>query len=98
MMCNRLVATIGSKATHRRVSRKAILDVDVPKACDTIQEPPGAPMALRLQGNLLYGVARVYQQQCGYVLYDAEKVQEDMQRFYRVLGTNSIDGKVGRAK
>jgi N terminus of Rad21 / Rec8 like protein len=49
----RLVATLGSKSALKKVTRKAILDVDVPKACGTIQDP-SAPMALRLQGNLLY--------------------------------------------
>jgi hypothetical protein len=49
----RLVATLGSKSNLRKVSRKAILDVDVIKTCDTIIEP-AAPMALRLSGNLLY--------------------------------------------
>jgi len=48
----RLVATLGSKSNLRKVSRKAILDVDVIKTCDTIIEP-AAPMALRLSGNLL---------------------------------------------
>ena len=52
---SRLVATLGSKSLLKKVTRKAILDVDVPKACDTIQDP-GAPMALRLQGNLLYAI------------------------------------------
>lgn len=49
---HRLVATLGSKSTLKKVSRKAILDVDVPKACETINHPE-APMALRLQSNLL---------------------------------------------
>ena len=49
---SRLVATLGSKSTLRKVNRKAILDVDVPKACETILAPE-APMALRLQSNLL---------------------------------------------
>jgi hypothetical protein len=49
---NRLVATLGSRSTLKKVTRKAILEVDVPKACETIQAP-SAPMALRLQGNLL---------------------------------------------
>jgi hypothetical protein len=49
----RLVATLGSKSNLKKVSRKAILDVDVIKTCDTIIEP-AAPMALRLSGNLLY--------------------------------------------
>lgn len=48
----RLVATLGSKSTASKVNRKAILDVDVPKACGMIIHPE-APMALRLQGNLL---------------------------------------------
>jgi hypothetical protein len=51
----RLVATLGSKSNLKKVSRKAILDVDVIKTCDTIIDPV-APMALRLSGNLLYVV------------------------------------------
>lgn len=48
----RLVATLGSKSNLKKVSRKAILDVDVVKTCDTIIEP-AAPMSLRLSSNLL---------------------------------------------
>jgi meiotic recombination protein REC8, fungi type len=36
----------------KKVSRKAIISVNVPKACETIIQPE-APMALRLQSNLL---------------------------------------------
>lgn len=49
---NRLVATLGSKSNLKKVNRKAILDVDVPATCRIIIEPE-APMALRLQSNLL---------------------------------------------
>jgi len=52
----RLVATLGQKSILKKVSRKAILDVDVPKACESISTPD-APMALRLQSNLLCAVA-----------------------------------------
>jgi meiotic recombination protein REC8 len=48
----RLVATLGQKSALRRVTRKAILEVDVKKACETISTPE-APMALRLQSSLL---------------------------------------------
>jgi meiotic recombination protein REC8, fungi type len=48
----RLVATLGAKSSTKKVTRKAILNVDVRKACDTIIQPE-APMALRLQSNLL---------------------------------------------
>ena len=49
----RLVATLGSKSVLKKVTRKAILDVDVRKTCETIIDP-SVSMALRLQGNLLY--------------------------------------------
>ena len=49
---NRLVATLGAKSNTKKVTKKAILEVDVKKACEVILEP-GAPMALRLQSNLL---------------------------------------------
>lgn len=93
-----LVATLGSKSTFKRVSRKAILDVDVQKACETIVEP-AAPMALRLQSNLLYGVARVYSQQCGYVLNDAEQAKNNMQMMLKVVkgvGLEAVGGTKGR--
>ncbi|KAF7550667.1 hypothetical protein G7Z17_g5541 [Cylindrodendrum hubeiense] len=91
-----LVATVG-KTTHRRVTRKAIQEVNVPKACEKIIDP-GAPLALRLQGNLLYGVSRVFSQQCHYVLSDAEKTQSDMLTFFRVMQTSELDPKAGKAK
>lgn len=90
------MATVG-KTTHRRVTRKAIQEVNVPKACEKIIDP-GAPLALRLQGNLLYGVSRVFAQQCHYVLSDAEKTQSDMLTFFRVMKTSELDPKAGKAK
>lgn len=48
----RLVATLGSRSNLKKVTRKAILGVDVPKACDTITDPSN-PLALRLQASLL---------------------------------------------
>lgn len=81
----RLVATLGSKSPLKRLTRKAILSVDVPKACETIVTPD-APMALRLQSNLLFGVTRVYAQQVGYVLGDVEGVRNGMRAMMRSLG------------
>ena len=52
---HRLVATLGSKTNNRKVNRKSILEVDVKKTCDIITQPE-APMALRLQGNLLWAL------------------------------------------
>ncbi|KAK0633128.1 Rec8 like protein-domain-containing protein [Immersiella caudata] len=93
-----LVSTIGLKTTNRKISKKAIQEVNVRGACGTILKP-GAPIALRLQGNLLFGVSRVYDQQCGYVLSDAEKVQNHLRSFHRAsLDGNALDPAAGRSK
>ncbi|EFQ97196.1 Rad21/Rec8 N terminal domain-containing protein [Nannizzia gypsea CBS 118893] len=92
-----LVATLGAKSTTRKVNRKAILEVDVPKACDMIIRPD-APMALRLQGNLLYGVSKVYHQQCGYALLDAEATRDRMRTMLKVIHSASLDPDAGKAR
>ncbi|KJZ74807.1 hypothetical protein HIM_05716 [Hirsutella minnesotensis 3608] len=97
-----LAATIGKgagsgKGVLRRLTRKAVQGVDVPKACETILNP-GAPLALRLQGSLLYGVSRVFAEQCRYMLSDTEKTQSDMMTFFRALQTNELDTQAGKTK
>ncbi|KAM0255826.1 hypothetical protein ACHAQJ_005413 [Trichoderma viride] len=91
-----LVATVG-KGNQKRLTKKAIQEVNVPKACEKILDP-GAPLALRLQGNLLYGVSRVFEQQCAYVLTDAEKTQSDMVTFFRIIQTSETDPRAGKTK
>ncbi len=85
------------KGQQKRVTKRAIQDVNVPRACETILDP-GAPLALRLQGSLLYGVSRVFLQQCGYVLSDAEKTQSDMMTFFRLMQTSELDPQAGKTK
>ncbi|KAH7037456.1 Rec8 like protein-domain-containing protein [Microdochium trichocladiopsis] len=92
-----LVATIGNRSSTRKVTKKAIQGVNVEKACGTILEP-GAPIALRLQGNLLYGVSRVYNQQCDYMLSDAQKVHANMEFFFRRLGAHELDMEQAKSR
>ncbi|KAI0400411.1 Rec8 like protein-domain-containing protein [Xylaria palmicola] len=92
-----LVATIGNRLGTRRVSRKAIQEVDVHNACGKILEP-GAPIALRLQGNLLYGVSRVYSQQYAYLVADAKKIQDQMQLFFNNFPGNQLDPGTVKAR
>ncbi|ORY18856.1 Rec8 like protein-domain-containing protein [Clohesyomyces aquaticus] len=92
-----LVATLGAKSNLRKINRKAILDVDVPKACQTIIDP-AAPMALRLQGNLLYGVSRVYLQQCGYVLSDAQNAHNAIRLMLKAMQDAGLDPEAGKAR
>ncbi|KND89781.1 Meiotic recombination protein rec8 [Tolypocladium ophioglossoides CBS 100239] len=89
--------TAAGNGAFRRLTRKAVQGVNVPKACETIIDP-GAPLALRLQGSLLYGISRVFAQQCGYMLSDAEKTQSDMMTFFRVLKTSETDPHAGKTK
>ncbi|KAB8231949.1 Rad21/Rec8 N terminal domain protein [Aspergillus alliaceus] len=92
-----LVATLGSKSISRKLNRKTILDVDVPRACHVIMDP-GAPMALRLQGNLLYGVSRVYSQQCSYTLTDVQTMHDKMRAMLKVLPGGGLDPTAGKAR
>ncbi|KAL1851020.1 R8 protein [Diaporthe australafricana] len=96
-----LVASLGVHTTNRKLNRKAIDSVNVPKACDTIEKPPGAPIALRLQGNLLYGVSGVYLKKHIYLLEDSQKMWTHMRAFYRSLQlspSNEIDMNAGKAR
>lgn len=88
-------------ANKRKLNRKAIERVNVPKACTTIEEPPGAPIALRLQGSLLFGVSGVYSKQNAYLLDDTQKMWSAMRTFYRSVqlsASNEIDQNAGKAK
>ncbi|KAK8073823.1 hypothetical protein PG994_004722 [Apiospora phragmitis] len=84
-----IVATIGSRSQTKRVTRKAIQEVEIDKAVEKIIEP-GAPIALRLQGSLLYGVSGVFKQQCQYLLTDAQKVNFHMNTFFKNMTRNEI--------
>ncbi|KAI4233995.1 MAG: hypothetical protein LQ352_008205 [Teloschistes flavicans] len=55
-------------------------------------------MALRLQSNLLYGVSRVYLQQCGYTLSDAQSMQTSMKFLSKIIRTASLDPNAGKAR
>ncbi len=78
--------------------RKVVLDVSVQKACGTIKDPPGAPIALRLQGTLLYGTTRIYQEQCQYVLNDSERTQRAMLKLCSSFLDDKLDSNAGKAK
>ncbi|KAI9693347.1 MAG: hypothetical protein M1822_005343, partial [Bathelium mastoideum] len=84
-------------STLRKVNRKDIQAVNVKKACETIVTPT-APMALRLQSNLLYGVSRVHSQQCTYVLTDAQNAQQNIHALFKVVHTAQLDPEAGRAR
>lgn len=48
-------------------------------------------MALRLQSSLLFGVSRVYNQQVGYVLQDAQTAQNNIRALFKIVKGNALD-------
>ncbi|KAG4306341.1 hypothetical protein PORY_000329 [Pneumocystis oryctolagi] len=56
-----LAATLGSKSSLKKLQKREILSVNVPKACKYLSEPP-EPLALRLSSNLMMGVTRIFDQ------------------------------------
>jgi meiotic recombination protein REC8, fungi type len=58
----RLAATLGAKSVLKKLQKREILSVDVPRACAFVSGED-EPLALRLSSNLMYGVTRVYSQQ-----------------------------------
>ena len=45
-----------------------------------------------------YGVSRVYSQQCGYVLTDAQTAQSNMRALLRAVRTSALDPEAGKAR
>ncbi|KAF3765058.1 hypothetical protein M406DRAFT_70440 [Cryphonectria parasitica EP155] len=96
-----LVANSSNNGNGRQLHRKIIEKVNVPQACDTIEKPPGAPIALRLQGSLLYGVSGVFNKHSTYLLTDVEKVCGQIRASLcksQKASQNAIDPKAGKAK
>ncbi|KAF8533014.1 Rec8 like protein-domain-containing protein [Trichophaea hybrida] len=86
-----LVATLGlSRTALRKIGRKDILSVNVPKACDTVTNP-AAPLALRLQSNLLVGISRVYGQQFEYFYHDVTNAHTSIKKLDMVNKQANID-------
>ncbi|KKA18397.1 Rad21/Rec8 N terminal domain protein, partial [Rasamsonia emersonii CBS 393.64] len=59
---------------------------------------PEVPMALRLQGNLLYGVSRVYSRQCVYTLTDVQAMHDRMKTALKVIHGRGLDPEAGKAR
>ncbi|KAK3935236.1 Rec8 like protein-domain-containing protein, partial [Diplogelasinospora grovesii] len=90
-----LASTVGvdpDSKSGKKISRKAIQNVSVKKACLTIQEP-GAPLALRLQANLLHGVSKVYDEQCSHMLNDAARIKSQLE-----ISFANVSPQAGRVK
>ncbi|BEJ15168.1 hypothetical protein CspHIS471_0409350 [Cutaneotrichosporon sp. HIS471] len=72
-----LVSTLGPR--NKRVNRKALEKVEIRRTCDLIASPP-EPLALRLSGQLLVGVVRVYSQNYEHFYSDVQTFDSALRR------------------
>nr|XP_019000016.1 uncharacterized protein I203_07550 [Kwoniella mangroviensis CBS 8507]OCF63477.1 hypothetical protein I203_07550 [Kwoniella mangroviensis CBS 8507] len=84
-----LAATLGPK--NKKITRKQLTTVNLAKTCQIIAEPP-EPMALRLSGALLVGVARVYNQNYDIFFTDVTNLNSNLRRS---IATDFVTGGSG---
>lgn len=58
---------------EKKLSKQNILQASVKDSVDAIVTPNQAPMALRLSGQLLLGVVRIYSRKARYLLDDCNE-------------------------
>src|SRR5262245_55945163 len=87
----RLAATLGAKSSLKRLQKRDILSVDVPRAC-TFLSANEEPLALRLSSSLMYGVTRVFSQQ--YQFFYGDLHEERFNK--RIADVNAFHTRIRR--
>ncbi|KAL9111196.1 MAG: hypothetical protein Q9227_004273 [Pyrenula ochraceoflavens] len=62
-----------SSNIEKKLTKSQILQSDIEQSVNTIIDPGQAPMALRLSGQLLLGVVRIYRRKVNYLLDDCSE-------------------------
>ncbi|KAL3419207.1 Cohesin subunit rad21 [Phlyctema vagabunda] len=75
---------------ERKLSKTHILQSNVKDSVDAIITPNQAPMALRLSGQLLLGVVRIYSRKARYLLDDCNEALIKIKMAFRLSGNNDI--------
>ncbi|RDW85162.1 hypothetical protein BP6252_02752 [Coleophoma cylindrospora] len=75
---------------ERKLSKTHILQSNVKDSVDAIITPNQAPMALRLSGQLLLGVVRIYSRKARYLLDDCNEALMKIKMAFRLSGNNDM--------
>ncbi|KOS16710.1 Cohesin subunit rad21 [Escovopsis weberi] len=75
---------------ERKLSKNHILQSNVTDSVEAIITPNQAPMALRLSGQLLLGVVRIYQRKTRYLLDDCNEAMIKIKMAFRSSGNNDL--------
>ncbi|CZT47898.1 related to double-strand-break repair protein rad21 [Rhynchosporium secalis] len=75
---------------ERKLSKNHILQASVKDSVEAIVTPNQAPMALRLSGQLLLGVVRIYSRKARYLLDDCNEALMKIKMAFRLSGNNDM--------
>ncbi|KAH6660355.1 Rec8 like protein-domain-containing protein [Truncatella angustata] len=75
---------------ERKLSKNHILQSDIKDSVNAIVDTRQAPMALRLSGQLLLGVVRIYSRKARYLLDDCNEALLKIKMAFRSTGNNDI--------
>ncbi|CAG8695998.1 24008_t:CDS:10 [Cetraspora pellucida] len=92
-----LAATLGSRSSLKKLSKKEVNSVNLIKACEYVTSPP-EPLALRLTSNLMIGITRVYDQQYHFYYADVNCVWNRLHKSLIELQKESVDMIVPQAR
>lgn len=80
-----------------KISKTNLLSTSIPASVTSILGEKLLPMALRLSGQLLLGVTRIYSRKAKYLLEDCNETLGRVKRAFRPGVVDMIEGE-GRAK
>ncbi|KAJ5635596.1 uncharacterized protein N7484_008909 [Penicillium longicatenatum] len=75
---------------ERKLSKSHILQSDIESSVNAIVDQGQAPMALRLSGQLLLGVVRIYSRKARYLLDDCNEALMKIKMAFRLTNNNDL--------
>ncbi|KAF9884710.1 sister chromatid cohesion protein 1 [Aspergillus nanangensis] len=79
---------------ERKLSKSHILQSDIESSVGAIVDQGQAPMALRLSGQLLLGVVRIYSRKARYLLDDCNEALMKIKMAFRLTNNNDLTSTV----
>ncbi|KAK2762838.1 sister chromatid cohesion protein 1 [Arachnomyces sp. PD_36] len=79
---------------ERKLSKSHILQSDIESSVSAIVDQGQAPMALRLSGQLLLGVVRIYSRKARYLLDDCNEALMKIKMAFRLTNNNDLPSTV----
>ncbi|KAI1333283.1 Rec8 like protein-domain-containing protein [Xylariaceae sp. FL0255] len=84
------LARVWLSANQHKLSKTHVLQSNLPHSIDAIISPSQAPLALRLSGQLLLGVVRMYSRKARYLLDDCNEALLKIKMAFRATGNNDV--------